>query len=105
MMSEQNTLVAMAGKQKKPNPYPDKAVCGNLLNDIDALLNGGGKEVNNPKDYQIEGKPLLPDGTRAIKSSIKSRISDLKTDQHNLADNHRETKDAHPMYAHHSYHI
>jgi hypothetical protein len=99
MMSEQSTLIALTGKQKKPNPYQNKASCENLINDIDALLNGGGKEVNNPKDYKNEkGKLLLPDGTGAIKSSIKNRISDLKTDQHTLAENHRTKDKAHPVY-------
>jgi hypothetical protein len=101
------TKFLFAAKKNKPKdenqspPDPDrykhnssKQACQDLLNDIDALLNGGGKEVNNPNDYKIGGRSLLPDGTRAIKSSIKDRIQDLKDDFKNLSKNKPIGKDS-----------
>jgi hypothetical protein len=80
-----------------PDRYKQKSskqLCQNLLNDVDALLNGGGKEVNNPNDYKIMGRSLLPDGEPAIKTSIAKRIQDLKDDFKNLYNNKPEGKDS-----------
>jgi hypothetical protein len=102
--------ILLAGKKNKPKnpdliPDPDygkrdssKQYCQDLLGDVKALLDGGGKEVKDSTFYKAGGRSLLPDGLRGIKSSIMNRIADLRSDQHDLFKNHRKLDEAHPKH-------
>jgi hypothetical protein len=79
--------------------------CEDILNDVRAILDGNGK-VNNRDDYKyIEGgvtKYLVADDPKRppgyVKSSIDSRVKDLKVDKENLYNNHRTQDKAHPTH-------
>jgi hypothetical protein len=105
----QPTILLAAKKNKPKNPDlildPDygkrdssKQYCQDLLGDVKALLDGGGKEIKDPAFYKVGGRSLLPDGLRGIKSSIMNRIADLRSDQHDLFNNHRKLDEAHPKH-------
>lgn len=73
--------------ERKDNPE----ICGNLLNDIDAILNGKLKSVNDIEKYKVIGekdKYLVGDDPATargqVKTSIADRIADLKADVNGL---------------------
>jgi hypothetical protein len=83
----------------------DPKYCTDVLNDIRTILDGKGK-VNNIDDYKYieEGvtKYLVGDepgyDKGYVKSSIDSRVKDLKVDIYDLAKNHYEKENPHPEH-------
>jgi hypothetical protein len=92
-------------KERKAEDNKNDTYCGNVFNDIRAILDGKGK-VNNIDDYKyIEDgvtKYLVGDepgyDKGYVKSSMASRVKDLKVDIYDLANKHRKKENPDPKH-------
>jgi hypothetical protein len=83
--------LALNGNVKKPNPTPpkkltdaQKRVCVNYLEDIDTILNGNNRQVNNLPDYLKYLDQDEPVKRGVVTKSIDLRIQQLKLDAQEL---------------------
>jgi hypothetical protein len=98
---KQQRILDRKAQENNNNPK----YCKDILNDVRAILDGNGK-VNNLDEYKYieEGvtKYLVGDDPKRplgyVKSSLDSRVRDLKVDKESLYDNHRTRGKAHPTH-------
>jgi hypothetical protein len=101
VVAEKKRIQEVKDRQKMNNP----TYCENVLNDVRAILDGKGK-VNNIDDYKyiedgvtkylVGNEPGYDKGY--VKSSIDSRVTDLKVDIYDLANKHRKKENPDPKH-------